>query len=407
MTDILSPAVAAPTVASTEDNMAHPQPASVPSAFPGRMDIEQVRSILPQLVDALSDAVVVVDRSQRVVAANRRYLEAFGNRRMDLIGTLCTDVLHCPDAEAAGPGRRCSACEVLELKRSVRRVRNMTDPDGFQHRWEATYNPVLGPEGEVSHIVEVWRDITERSDLEAQLAHSERLASLGTLAAGVAHELNNPLAAILTGVERLRRWLAREQGMPAAHKQEMDAVLQGIERETQRSTETTEKLLLLAQPYRAATAWVDLNRAVRDTLSLLNYQMAKQGIAVVQDLDPKMPPIWARESGIRGTCMNLTMNAVQAMKEGGMLTVRTRHAGSMVILEIEDTGPGIQPQHIDRIWDPFFTTKPIGQGTGLGLSITRRVVERYGGSIRVESRPGEGARFIVELPVKGSGGVDG
>ena len=195
--------------------------------------------------------------------------------------------------------------------------------------------------------------------------------------------------------------------MPAGHKQEMDAVLQGIERETQRCTETTQKLLLLAQPYRAATAWVDLNRAVRDTLSLLNYQMNKQGIAVVQDLDPSVPAVWARESGLRGVCMNLAMNAVQAMRDGGMLTVRTRHAGSMVTLEIEDTGHGIQPHHLDRIWDPFFTTKPIGQGTGLGLSITRPAVERYGGSIRVESRPGEGARFILDLPVKGSGGTDG
>jgi signal transduction histidine kinase len=187
----------------------------------------------------------------------------------------------------------------------------------------------------------------------------------------------------------------------------MDGVLQGIERETQRCTETTEKLLLLAQPYRAATAWVDLNRAVRDTLSLLNYQMAKQGIAMVQDLDTRVPPVWARESGIRGMCMNLCMNAVQAMRKGGRLTVRSRHAGSMVTLEIEDTGPGIQPQHLDRIWDPFFTTKPIGQGTGLGLSITQRTVTGYGGTIRVESPPGEGARFIIELPVQGPGGGDG
>ncbi len=386
--------------------MALPQPASVPASFPGRMDIEQVRNILPQLIDALSDAVVVVDRSQKVVAANRRYLDAFGPGRAAVIGTHCMDVLHCPDAAANAGTGRCSACEVIDLKRPVRRVRNMTDPGGAQRRWEATYNPVIGSDGEVSHVVEVWRDISERSDLEAQLAHSERLASLGTLAAGVAHELNNPMAAILAGVERLRRWLTREQQLPARNREDMDGVLQGIERETQRCTETTEKLLLLAHPYRAATAWVDLNRAVRDTLSLLNYQMAKQGIAMVQDLDPKVPPVWARESGIRGMCMNLCMNAVQAMKKGGMLTVRSRPAGSMVTLEIEDTGPGIQPQHLDRIWDPFFTTKPIGQGTGLGLSITQRTVTGYGGTIRVESRPGEGARFIIELPVQGPGGDD-
>jgi two-component system, NtrC family, sensor kinase len=387
--------------------MAHPHPGSVPAPLPSRMDIEQVRHILPQLIDALSDAVVVVDRARSVVAANRRYLDAFGPGRAAVIGTPCTDVLRCPDAEASTHSGRCPACEVMELKRPIRRVRNMTDAGGAQRRWEATYNPVLGPDGEVSHVVEVWRDISERSDLEAQLAHSERLASLGTLAAGVAHELNNPMAAILAGVERLRRWLTREQQLPPRNREDMDGVLQGIERETQRCTETTEKLLLLAQPYRAATAWVDLNRAVRDTLSLLNYQMAKQGIAMVQDLDPRVPPVWARESGIRGMCMNLCMNAVQAMKKGGRLTVRSRPAGSMVTLEIEDTGPGIQPQHLDRIWDPFFTTKPIGQGTGLGLSITQRTVTGYGGTIRVESHPGEGARFIIELPVQGAGGSDG
>ncbi len=385
--------------------MALPHPTSVPPPFPIRMDIEQVRNILPQLIDALSDAVVVVDRAQHVVAANRRYLETFGNHRAAVVGTFCLDTLHCPDSSAASV--RCSACEVLELKRPVRRVRNLTDGDGAQHRWEATFNPVLDGSGEVSHIVEVWRDITERSDLEAQLAHSERLASLGTLAAGVAHELNNPMAAILAGVERLRRWLSRETELPPARKGEVDGVLQGIERETQRCTETTEKLLLLAQPYRASTAWVDVNRAVRDTLSLLNHQMGKQRITVVQELDPAVPAVWGRESGIRGMCMNLMVNAVQAMKDGGTLTVRTRPAGSAVTLEVEDTGPGIQPQHLDRIWDPFFTTKPIGQGTGLGLSITRQAVERHGGTITVESHPGRGARFTIELPVKGIGGADG
>ena len=384
--------------------MAHPHSHLSPVPAPARMYIEQVRHILPQLIDALSDAVVVVDRTQKVVAANRRYLEIFGNQGEAAVGTHCLDVLRCPEGDAETG--RCSACEAIELKRPVRRVRNMTDPGGAQRRWEATYNPVVGPDGEVTHIVEVWRDITERTDLEAQLAHSERLASLGTLAAGVAHELNNPMAAILAGVERLRRWLTREQHLDPRDKEDVDGVLHGIEHETQRCTETTEKLLLLAQPYRAATDWVDLNRAVRDTVSLLNYQMSKQGIAVVQDLDPASPPVWARESGVRGVCMNLLMNAVQAMKDGGMLTVRTRYAGSTVTLEIADTGPGIELHHLDRIWDPFFTTKPIGQGTGLGLSITRQSVARYGGTIRVESRPGEGARFIVELPVRTSGGTD-
>jgi two-component system, NtrC family, sensor kinase len=251
----------------------------------------------------------------------------------------------------------------------------------------------------------VWRDITDRSQLESQLSHSERLASLGMLAAGVAHEINNPLASILAGAESLGRWLQRVEGLDPAERHEAIEVIQLLERETQRSRETTDKLLLLAQPYRQAPVWVDLNRAVRDTLALLGYQMRRQNVEAVEELDPGLPLLWARESGIRGVFMNLCMNAVQAMPAGGTLTVRTRSAGNRIRCDIEDTGTGIDPEHLARIWDPFFTTKPVGQGTGLGLSITQRIVHRHGGTIRVQSGPGQGARFSLELPTAGPGGT--
>jgi two-component system, NtrC family, sensor kinase len=171
-----------------------------------------------------------------------------------------------------------------------------------------------------------------------------------------------------------------------------------------RSQEITQKLLLLAQPYQVAPDWSDLNQAIRDTLTLLRYQMHKQQIEAIEELDPELQPIWAKGSGIRGALMNLCMNAVQAMPEGGTLTVRTRSSSRHVTIEVEDTGPGIPADHLHRIWDPFFTTKPVGQGTGLGLSITQRIVTRHGGTIRVESLPGRGARFVIELPMEGPGG---
>jgi PAS domain S-box-containing protein len=383
---------------TTPESLPRPSPQPVLS-----IDIEQVRSILPQIINSLSDAVVVVDRDQRVVAANRRYLDTFGVRRADVIGAPCSEALHCPEARD-GPSSSCSACGARDLREPVRRLRNLPDATGTVHRWEVTYNPVVGHDDQVSHVVEVWRDISERSQLEAQLAHSERLASLGMLAAGVAHEINNPLASILSGVERLQRWLTRTPSLPPESAREAAEVLDGLARETLRCRETTEKLLLLGQPYRVALGWVNLNRSVRDTMALLNHQMTRHAIEAVQDLDPDLPMIWARESGMRGVCMNLAMNAVQAMPNGGRLALRTRRIERGVELTVEDTGPGISPQHLDRIWDPFFTTKPLGQGTGLGLSITQQVVTRHGGTIRVESRPGEGARFIVELPVEGPGG---
>jgi PAS domain S-box-containing protein len=369
-----------------------------------RVDIEQVRHILPQLIDALADAVLVVDTEHRVVAANRRYIEVFGLHRRDAVGVLCHEALECPEADQVEGTRGCAACEVFRLKESRRLLRALPDDAGVVRRWEVTLNPVVGEDGEVTHVVEVWRDITARSQLESQLSHSERLASLGMLAAGVAHEINNPVASIVAGVESLQRWLNRTQGLSVEDAAEIREILDVLERETMRSRETTDKLLLLAQPVQFTPGWVDLNRAADDTLSLLRFQMRQQGIEVVQDLDPQLPAIWGRESGMRGVLMNLCMNAVQAMAGGGTLTVRTRRRGEGVVIEIADTGPGIHPAHLERIWDPFFTTKPVGKGTGLGLSITQRVLARHGGRIRVESTPGEGARFIIELPIAGPGG---
>lgn len=371
----------------------------------GRLDTDQVRQILPQLIDALSDAVLVVDSERRVVAANRRYLETFGPLRAEIIGATCHEALACPEGSTGGRGL-CAACEAMALREPRRMMRNLPDATGVLRRWETTLNPLIDGDGRVTHVVEVWRDVTDRTQLEGQLSHSERLASLGLLAAGVAHEVNNPLASIVAGVESIRRWLNRSPDMPADQAAELSDVLDVLERETQRSRETTDKLLLLAQPYRAAPRWVDLNRAVRDTLTLLGYQMRQQDVKVVEDLDPETPPLWAREGGIRGICMNLCLNAVQAIPAGGTITVRTRGRRDGATLIVEDDGPGIRPEHMERIWDPFFTTKPVGKGTGLGLSITQRIITRHGGTIRVESVYGKGARFVVELPAQGPGGQD-
>ncbi len=381
----------------TESKESRPSPST-------RFDLEAIQGILPQLIDSLSDAVLVVDKEHCVVAANRRYAEAFGFKRTPITGHPCCGAVNCIEIAAGLGVDSCAACDAHSLKQPQRRLRIVPGPDGTPRRWEATFSPVLDDGGEVSHIVVVCRDVSERSQLESQLSHSERLASLGILAAGVAHEINNPLASILAGVECLQRWIAPD-GSLAVAAAEAREVVEVLERETRRCRDITDKLLLLAQPFSVAPTWVDLNRAARDTISLLRFQMSKQGVTAVEDLDPSLPHIWAKESGARAICMNLMLNAVQAMPRGGTLTVHTRRSARGVQLEIDDTGFGISPAHLDRVWDPFFTTKPPGQGTGLGLSITQRLVTRHGGSIRAENRPEGGARFVVQLPLEGPGGV--
>jgi len=355
------------------------------------------------MIDSLDEAVLVVNHERRVVAANRRYVEIFG-----LTGVICNEA-HCPDRVLEGSGSEgagCGACDVIETRRPTRRLRLVPDARGVKRRWEGTMSPVIGPAGDVTHVVEVWRDVSERSRLESQLSHSERLASLGILAAGVAHELNNPLASVLVAVESVQRRLVAgsEVEGPCAPDPEILELLDVMERETRRCREISDKLTLLAQPNTGPSTWVDLNRAERDTLTLLRYLMKRQGVEAVEELAPSLPAIWARESAIRSVCMNLMLNAVQAMTNGGTLHVRTGLRGERVFLEIADTGAGIAPEHLDRIWDPFFTTKPPGSGTGLGLSITQRIVTRHGGEITAENRVGGGACFTVEIPVAGPGG---
>jgi PAS domain S-box-containing protein len=365
------------------------------------METGGLHDALPALLEALPDAVAVVDREHRMVA-NRRYAATFGSKRMDVVDSACTETFHPSRALDDGP-ERCLTCQVFEHPVPRRRLQRIPDAGGAMRRYDATFGPILGSDGRATHVLQVWRDITDRSQLEVQLSHSERLASVGILAAGVAHEINNPLASILAGLEGLDRWLGRGR-YDAESVREAAETLALLEREIDRCRETTDKLRLLGRAYDTAPGWVDVNAAVRDTLTLLRHEMRVHQIEAVELLDPELPSIWAREAGVRGVCMNLMINSVQAMSDGGRLTVTTRRDAGHVRLSVEDTGSGIAPEHLEQIWDPFFTTKPVGQGTGLGLSITNRIVTRHGGRVAVDSAPGRGTRFDVELPIHGPGG---
>lgn len=374
-------------------------------AGPSGAGLGPLQDVLPRLIEALSDAVVVLDHRGYVVAANRRFSDAFGGSGAAVPGRPCPRSGHCIPGQSTADAP-CVACEIALSKQPRRVLQVLPDASGQRRRWEATLNPVLDDSGEVSLVVEVWRDITDRSQLEAQLAHSERLASLGLLAAGVAHELNNPLASVLAGVEILQRMVERVT-LPDDEAEEAREVLQALEQGTRRCAETADKLLLLGQQHSSRPLWIDINRAALDTLALLRYATRKQGIVVNTQLTDGLPPVWGREGALRGTLMNLCLNAVQAMPSGGNLMVRTRATTEHVVYEVEDDGPGIAAEHLGHIWDPFFTTKPVGQGTGLGLSITQRIVTDHGGDIRVASTPGRGACFTVTLPVRSGGGEIG
>ena len=228
--------------------------------------------------------------------------------------------------------------------------------------------------------------------MQARVAQSERLASLGMLAAGVAHEVNNPLGGILA----LTALTAEDLRKDDPNRENLEEVI----RQTERCRDIVKGLLEFSRQSKGQAEAVDLNRVLEDTLSLIGKQALFFNINVVCQLEPELPPVVADRSQFQQVFINILMNAVQAMNERGTITIKTRRqsADNFVEVAISDTGRGIPPEDIGRIFDPFFTTKVGGQGTGLGLSIAYGIVTTHGGSISVQSEVGKGSTFTIRVP---------
>jgi two-component system cell cycle sensor histidine kinase/response regulator CckA len=247
------------------------------------------------------------------------------------------------------------------------------------------------------------RDVSERKQLEVQsrdlyyqLLQTEKMAALGQTISGVAHELNNPLATILSWAERLSQHV--EAGDPV--KRGLDVILS----ESERAARIVRNLLTFARKRQSTRALVDLNEIVRETLNLRAYEQRITNISVIPALAAGLPSVFADGHQVKQVLLNLLMNAEQAMLGAngrGTIVIRTWHdsARQMVVLEVNDDGPGVAEDVQGKIFDPFFTTKEVGKGTGLGLTVAYAIVQEHGGRIRLESKKGSGASFFVDFPV--------
>jgi len=242
-------------------------------------------------------------------------------------------------------------------------------------------------------------DVTLAKRLERQMLLTERLTTAGRLAAGVAHEINNPLATIAGCAESLRGRL--DEGAPAGLSEPADfrQYLRLIEEEAYRCKEITGSLLQLVRDPGSQRTVTDLNGVVLKAAELLSHQSRFAGSCVVTELDPELPTVAVNEGQLRQVCLGLASNALEAMEDRGTLIIRSRRARGEVEIELEDEGPGIPAQNLSRIFDPFFTTKPPGQGTGLGLFIAQGIVTDHGGRIEVSSVVSKGSVFRVVLPL--------
>ncbi|HSV27491.1 MAG TPA: ATP-binding protein [Sedimentisphaerales bacterium] len=244
---------------------------------------------------------------------------------------------------------------------------------------------------QVSLILEHQQDENDKLRLYEQLRHADRLATVGILAAGVAHELNEPLGNIL-GFAQLAK---KCEGVPESAKRDIGK----IETASLHGRDIVRKLLVFARQMPAEKRSINLNDVIQEGLCLLDDRCAREGIELVRALTPDLPPVVADAGQMNQVIVNLVVNALQAMQEaGGRITVRTESLGRQVLLTVEDTGTGMSKAVLDQIFMPFFTTKDVGHGTGLGLPVVYGIITGHGGSIRVDSKVGHGTRFEILLP---------
>jgi PAS domain S-box-containing protein len=363
---------------------------------------ESQRRELQAILDAIDDEVVVLDRDLRVVTVNEAFRKPFAQHSPDLTGNLCHEIssAHWP-CTTDQPGG-CPVQKVFATGRVSKGIVSRSDSDGKERVIEIHASPICGPDGSIAQVVEVRRDISERRQLEAVLAHSEHLASLGLLASGLSHEINNPLGAIATSVAGLRRRLPAEHGISAPAAGMLGEILGRIGHEVERARTITHRLLRISRPPGSIRSLVDVNHVVEEIVAVLAHDIQHSEISTRLELGRDLPPLRGDESRVSQIVMNLTLNAIQAMAEnGGELGIATSATNGTIQIDVEDNGCGIPPALLKRIYEPFFTTKPVGKGTGLGLFITHQIVTHLGGSVEVHSRPERGTRFTVRLPLAG------
>jgi PAS domain S-box-containing protein len=267
----------------------------------------------------------------------------------------------------------------------------------FQHRLASgdirdveVYNGPITVGGQ-QLLYSIVHDITERRRLEAQLVQSAKMASLGVMAGGIAHELRNPLGIISANIELM---------MERAHDPELRSQCgQKILAATQRASQIIENLLNFARPQGYRFRKVDLHIVLDETLVMLDHQMKLQQVMCVKEYQPDLPSVHGNPGLLQQVFTNLILNACNAMPNGGTLTVGTRDAGdNQVEIWFKDTGLGMSPELLSKIFDPFFTTMPVGKGTGLGLSVSYSLIQQHHGTIEVEGQLGRGAQFTIRLP---------
>ncbi len=350
-------------------------------------EISRSRSTLMALFDNLDDELYIVDRNFHIAAINQTRARRSKKNPQDVIGKECYQSLFDRD----GPCEECRAMETFTTGEKTKRLEREWDSPQIEVEREIYTYPIKDPAGNVMRTILQVRDITEQRRLEASLIQAEKLAAVGQLAAGVAHELNNPITAVIANVQLMR--------LEMAQKLDQTESLELIESASLRAQEVVKGLLNFSRQERQEFVLMDINTSIRQSLALVQNQWSSSNVHLVLDLGDHLPAVRGNPDHLQSVWLNLLINAYDALDDkGGAITVRSRVQDEGIEVLISDTGMGIEPDLIKKIFEPFFTTKEPGKGTGLGLSTTYRIVKQHGGDIDIKSQPNQGTRMVVVLP---------
>jgi two-component system, NtrC family, sensor kinase len=352
--------------------------------------IDRERRVTERIIDSMPVGLYVIDRDYRISVWNRKRETGMqGVSREEAIGRTIFEILH---RQPAGVLRR-EFDEVFATGR-VQTFQMESTASGELRTYRLSKIPMRLDDGPVTHVITVGEDVTEWREANDRFAQAEKLAAIGTLAAGVMHEINNPLATIAACAESLE--LTHEDAPP-----DVTEGLRLIQSEVQRCKGIVDSLLDFSRPKAGDKSLVDVNAAIERTLFVLKHHTRFKKLNVRVDLDRTLGTVVrANEEQLVQVFMALLINAMDSMREKGTVSLRTRWGddAASVVAEIVDQGEGIRRADLPKIFEPFFTTKPPGRGTGLGLSICYAIIAEHGGRIEVDSTPGEGSVFRIMLP---------
>jgi two-component system NtrC family sensor kinase len=356
--------------------------------------LQRERDFNQKILNTTQSMILVLDTAGLISYANRRCYEA-GYQENELIGHRLVDWVEVSHREHFDAALETTAhgqqVENLELR--VRRS------DGSMGHFSISLSPMRDEQKAVNNVVVVMTDITDAALLQAKLAHSEKMATIGRLVSGVAHEVNNPLAAILGFTDLL----LENPEVPLSARDDLQIILQ----ETQRTKDIVQDLLSFARQRPVQREPVQVNSVLRQMIKLRSYDFASHGVEVLEDFEETLAPALGDSQQLQQVFLNILNNAYDAVQEAGQrgrIRIHTRRRTDMIEVAISDNGMGIaDPQ---RIFDPFYTTKQVGKGTGLGLSICYGIVRAHGGEIQCWSNEGEaGSTFVVRIPVATEGAL--